>query len=249
MKTKLYVHTGQKRYQMEAESLAKHLQVPLIGEFPEADKEDLVLSFGKEGLSLNSGKLSLIADLTTMLPRVKDEMWKHELIAKASKFKNVEGNLTAIDATAGLGEDSLILAAAGFSVILYEYDPVIAALLKDALRRAKKVPELKEMVQRMTLVEGDSIRGMTQRVDEVDLIYLDPMFPERQKSCLIKKKFQLLQKLESPCSDEEELLQAALVAKPKRIMIKRPAKGPYIAGVKPAYSILGKSIRYDCITP
>ena len=76
---------------------------------------------------------------------------------------------------------------------------------------------------------------------------LDPMFPERQKSALIKKKFQLLQKLESPCSNEEQLLEAAIAAQSKRIVIKRPLKGPYLADKKPSYSLEGKAIRYDCM--
>jgi 16S rRNA (guanine1516-N2)-methyltransferase len=79
------------------------------------------------------------------------------------------------------------------------------------------------------------------------VILLDPMFPERQKSALVKKKFQLLQQLECPCTDEEELLQAAINAKPRKIIIKRPAKGPFLANRKPDYSISGKAIRYDCI--
>lgn len=104
------------------------------------------------------------------------------------------------------------------------------------------------MAGRMKLVEADSIESMGKMLDFVDLIYLDPMFPERQKTGLIKKKFQLLQKLESPCRDEKDLLAAALQVKPKKIVIKRPAKGPYIADEKPDYSIMGKAIRYDCFT-
>jgi DNA-3-methyladenine glycosylase I len=81
-----------------------------------------------------------------------------------------------------------------------------------------------------------------------DVVLLDPMFPVRQKSGLIKKKFQLLQKLEQPSADEEaELLQAALAASPRRIVIKRPLKGPYLAGRQPDYSLCGTAIRYDCI--
>ena len=80
-----------------------------------------------------------------------------------------------------------------------------------------------------------------------DLILLDPMFPGRQKSALVKKKFQLIQHLEQPCSNEEELLQAAIAAKPKKIIIKRPSKGPFLSGRKPSYSLDGKNIRYDCI--
>ena len=80
-----------------------------------------------------------------------------------------------------------------------------------------------------------------------DVILLDPMFPERTKSALIKKKFQILHKIESPCTNETELLNSAIKANPKKIVIKRPLKGEYLAGIKPNYSIKGKAIRYDCI--
>ena len=63
---------------------------------------------------------------------------------------------------------------------------------------------------------------------------------------LLRKKFQLIQRLESPCSTEEQLLDAAVAADPKRIVIKRPLKGPYLADRKPSYSLDGKAIRYDC---
>ena len=79
-----------------------------------------------------------------------------------------------------------------------------------------------------------------------DVIYLDPMFPERQKSGLVKKKFQLIHYLEAPAENEEALMQAAIAARPLKIVVKRPAKGPYLAGLKPSYSLDGKAIRYDC---
>ncbi len=165
-----------------------------------------------------------------------------------------DGQLRAVDATAGFGEDSLLLAAAGYNVELYEYDPVIAALLRDALRRAAKSSDdaLRDAVSRMDLREGDSVsamRAMAGSNEPPDIVLLDPMFPERRKSALVKKKFQLLQQLESPCegADEGELLEAAEAAGPRRIIIKRPLKGPYLAGRRPGYSITGKAVRYDCI--
>ena len=165
-----------------------------------------------------------------------------------------DGQLRAVDATAGFGEDSLLLAAAGYNVELYEYDPVIAALLRDALRRAAKSSDdaLRDAVSRMDLREGDSVsamRAMAGSNEPPDIVLLDPMFPERRKSALVKKKFQLLQQLESPCegADEGELLEAAEATGPRRIIIKRPLKGPYLAGRRPGYSITGKAVRYDCI--
>ena len=140
----------------------------------------------------------------------------------------------------------LLLAAAGFPVQLHEYDPVIAALLRDALRRAAELPELAEIVGRMQLFEDDSLTVLPQLPAAPDVILLDPMFPERQKSGLVKKKFQLIHYLEAPAENEEALMQAAIDARPFKIVVKRPAKGPYLAGLKPSYSLDGKAIRYDC---
>ena len=227
----------------------------------------------ENGLYLTDGKLVYRPDLTHMIPRVKKGIIGTELLVRAARLKDMSGQPTLIDATAGLGEDSLLLAAAGFSVKLYEYDHVIAALLSDSLRKAAADPVLGPIVAHMEVVEGDSIAAMkamsgeqagaagtARSVAEMasqtvksgtlatpDVIYLDPMFPERTKAAMIKKKFQLLQQLERPCSNETELLEAALAAHPHKIVIKRPLKGPNLAGVKPAYSIEGKAIRYDCL--
>ena len=84
-----------------------------------------------------------------------------------------------------------------------------------------------------------------------DVIYLDTMFPARTKSAAVKKKFQLLHELASPCTQDEasELLSAAIAAAPRKVVVKRPVHGEHLAGIKPSYTIAGKSIRYDCIIP
>lgn len=197
------------------------------------------------GLTLAGDELEVRGDFGKMIPRIKK--LQHETLVKAVKIKGIERSLSVIDATAGLGEDSIILAASGCNVRMYEYNPVIADLLEDALARAMEDPELSGIASRMTLVKGDSIESLKNLDEAPDVVLLDPMFPARQKSALVKKKFQLLQQLEVPCNDEKELLDAALAAKPFKVVIKRPAKGPYLAGVKPSYSIQGKAIRYDCI--
>ena len=230
-----------------AELLAKRLNTAMTQDKREAEQADLMLRMDSDGLALVGGTLVLRGDFTRMMPRLKTGNLQRELLIKAAKRKGMDGTPTAIDATAGLGEDSLLLAAAGFSVRLYEYDPVIAALLKDTLRRAADVPELAPVVGRMQVLEENSLTALPQLEDAPDVIFLDPMFPERQKSALIKKKFQLLQQLERPCSDEDALVNAAIAAHPRKIVIKRPLKGPYLAGIKPSYSLKGKAIRYDCL--
>ena len=203
-----------------------------------------------QGLALTDGTLTLCADFVQMLPRIRRGNLAGEMLVKAARIRNAKDILTVLDATAGLGQDSLLLAAAGFRVILYEKDPIIAALLADALQRAAEDAELKEIVQRMHFTEGDSVAAMREIADgnaaSPDVILLDPMFPERHKSALVKKKFQLLHGIEKPCENEEELLEAAISAHPRKIVIKRPAKGPYLSGRKPDYSLRGKAIRYDC---
>lgn len=257
---------------------------------PDAE-HPLILHRTEQGLVLEKEKMSLRCDFLEMLPRIKPGKLQTELLVKAAKIKrkaavtestkqaknkDVQSEETndeypsdapiAIDATAGLGQDSFLLAAAGFSVYMFEQDPIIAALLEDALDRAKSDPVLANIVERMHLFAEDSISAlqrlgtslsrdeqMPQTSDsqpyltvKPDVIYLDPMFPERTKSAAVKKKFQLLHHIEHPCENEEELLSAAMNIQPRKIVVKRMAKGPFLAGKKPSYSIKGKSIRYDC---
>ena len=231
-----------------------------------------------EGLTLTGDGMEVRGDFARMLSRVRPGKLERELLVRAAKVKGTASPV-AVDATAGLGEDSFLLAAAGFQVRMYESDPAIAALLRDALARAKADPSLAGIACRMELFEEDSVRVMAalaetgERTSEgadttdsaaatdeqapspafgthaPDVIYLDPMFPERRKSAAVKKKFQLIHHLEKPCSNEEEMLLAAIRANPRKVVVKRPAKGPYLANIKPSYSIAGKAVRYDCITP
>ncbi len=211
--------------------------------------EKPVLFHSDNGLCLMSGDLTLLPDFEDMLPRLRPSNLNSEIVVKAARFKNADHPLVAVDATAGLGEDSMLLASAGFTVHMYERNHDIAALLKDAVSRAldSEHEVIRNAAARMVLHCEDSISAMRNLAFSPDLILLDPMFPIRQKSGLIKKKFQLLQQLESPAEDETALLDAALSARPLRIIIKRPAKGPYLAGVKPSYSIKGGNTRFDCI--
>ena len=120
----------------------------------------LELTGKSEGLTLTDGTMELRADFGRMLPRLKQGRLQQELLVKAARAKGIE-RPWAIDATAGFGEDSLLLAAAGFTVDLYEQDCVIAALLKDALDRAADDPVLAVAVSRMRLHAGeDSIAGL-----------------------------------------------------------------------------------------
>ena len=208
------------------------------------------LRFIDGGLALCADGMSLCEDFRELLPRLRHDRLGREMLVRAARVRGVEAP-RAVDATAGLGEDSLLLAAAGFSVTLCENDPVIALLLADALRRAGNEPQLAGIVSRMRLVEADSVEVLAGMDDAPDVVYLDPMFPGRTKSAAVKKKFQLLHVLENPCDEAEEdtLIRAAFAAGPRKVVIKRPVKGGHLAGIKPSYSITGKAVRYDVLVP
>ncbi len=209
------------------------------------DAAGLELLRKEEGLTLVGDGMELRADFAELLPRVKPGRLQAELLVKAAKVKGV-AEPCAVDATAGFGADSFLLAAAGYKVVLFENDLVIAALLEDALKRAADDDRTAAIVVRMQLVKGDSVAGLAQLGFKPDVVLLDPMFPERRKSAAVKKKFQLIHRLEQPCSNEEELLAAAIACEPRKIVVKRPPKGPYLAGKKPSYSLKSKAVRYDC---
>ena len=239
--------SGTKECRSKAEELAQRLGVVFSENEP--DRENLALFMEENGLSLRKNGMILKADLTEMLPRLKQSNLEREMLVKAVRIKGKK-NLSIIDATAGFGEDSVILAAAGHDITMFEYNPVIYELLSDALTRAKEDERLAKTVAAMHLFNEDSVSAMRKMKEEgsmVDVILLDPMFPERQKSASVKKKFQLIHELEAPCSNENDLLEAALSLNAGKIVIKRPAKGPFLGDCKPDYSVEGKAIRYDII--
>ncbi len=233
--------------EQHARQIASHLDIQLVSSMPPLDCDDTFLHLSARGLSLERGELSICPDFSLLLPRLAPGKLHRELVVRAAKLKGQCDDPLAIDATAGLGEDALFLAAYGYTVHLYERDPVIAALLRDAISRAVADPDIAEYARRMLVFEQDSIEAMEHLDRRPDIIYLDPMFPERKKSAAVKKKFQLLHEIESSAQDEEELLNAALRVNPRKIIIKRPLKGPQLAGYKPSYALLGKAVRFDCI--
>ena len=212
----------------------------------ELKRVGLELRRDADGLILEGDGMRLRASFDDMKRRLLHGKLNGELLVRAARLKGIE-EPTLVDATAGLGQDSLLLAAAGFSVTLIECNPVIAAMLVDAIERARRDPELADAAGRMRVIEGNSLKVLRDLSMPPDVVYLDPMFPGRSKSAAVKKKFQLLHRLEMPCEDEMALLEAARAAHPRKIVIKRPVKGPHLAGVKPDYTLRGKAVRYDCI--
>lgn len=169
---------------------------------------------------------------------------KSEAIAKAVGVTKKSG-LAVIDATAGLGRDALVLASLGATVTLVERNPLVAALLWDGLRRARLDPELQDWLPgRLTLVFSQAIDAL-QQLPAPDVVYLDPMFPAREKSAAVKKEMRAFHDVVGADPDADALWQAAFALASKRVVVKRPGYAEFLAGQKPSMSIEGKNNRFD----
>lgn len=171
---------------------------------------------------------------------------QHEMIVKAVAGRSKDP-LRVMDATAGLGRDSFILAAAGFAVTAIERHPAIACLLADGLDRARYSPEGAAVAERIQLQWGvaHSILAQLEESERPDVVYLDPMFPERTKHALVKKEMRLFRDVVGDDMDADALMEIALEVARKRVVVKRPRKADSVAGRKPGYQLLGKSSRFD----
>ncbi|WP_108944898.1 class I SAM-dependent methyltransferase [Shewanella halifaxensis] len=157
---------------------------------------------------------------------------------------------TVVDGTAGLGRDAFVLASLGCKVLMVERHPIVAALLEDGLRRAYEDAEIGDwMRERMSLFHGSSIDSLADAAAAsniaVDVVYLDPMYPHREKSALVKKEMRVFQSLVGADLDADGLLAPAMALATKRVVVKRPDYADDLDGVKPSMVIATKKNRFD----
>ncbi|MCC5854743.1 MAG: class I SAM-dependent methyltransferase [Idiomarina sp.] len=155
-----------------------------------------------------------------------------------------------LDGTAGLGRDGIMLAHAGCSVCLLERHPVIFALLDQAIENAGADEKIGQWVtQRVQVMQGSlieqEIMPAVLKNFAPEAIYLDPMFPERGKTAAVKKDMQMLQHLVGGDDDADALLPAALALASHRVVVKRPALAPFLAGQTPSSQVTTKKHRFD----
>lgn len=239
---------------LQAESLAESLAVKNLGVVRPRDVRDfpVIAFFDEEGLGLQvTGKGApgpVRAEFVTgkMGYRREHGGGAGQLVAKAVGLQKTRATLHVVDATAGLGQDAFVLAGLGCQVTLFERNPVIHALLADGLARAALNTDCAAVVERMRLLEGSSLDWLREAgTDSVDVIYLDPMFPHRDKSALVKKEMQVFRTIVGDDEDAGHLLAGALECARYRVVVKRPRKAPAIEGAEPTTRIEGKSSRYD----
>jgi 16S rRNA (guanine1516-N2)-methyltransferase len=187
---------------------------------------------------------AICADWTTPEVRRRVAGGKRQLLGKAVGLTKL-ADPHVLDATAGLGRDAFVLASLGARVTLAERNPTIAALLADARLRALADPAAVAAASRTEIVAADARNLLGSSGGRFDVVYLDPMYPDRGKSALAKKELQLLRELAGPDADADGLLEPALVNARRRVVVKRPLPAPPLAGRAPALEFRGTQARFD----
>jgi len=259
----LAISSDKEKYE-EAQQLSHTYNIPLAQDLDKNIEEntDFLLHYAPEGLTLvRSQKTSL---QTSEQPIHIDFLsgksrhrrlyggGKGQNLAKAIGLKKIK-QPSIIDATAGLGKDAFVLATLGCKVTLLERALPVYLLLQNALERAQQSDDeqVKGIVSAMNLLQTNSQEYLQQLSAEQfpDIIYFDPMFPDRDKSAKVKKEMSFFKELIGKDEDAADVLQIALSRAKKRIVVKRPRHADFLGMMKPNFQILGKSTRYDIYLP
>ncbi len=186
----------------------------------------------------------LVLDWTSTEIRRRVAAGRRQLLPRALGLHKKPG-LRIVDATAGLGRDGFTLAALGAEVTLIERQPLVAALLRDALRRALDAPSTHQAAQRIRIVEADAQAWLSRPDQPIDAIHLDPMYPDDGKTALPQKAMQMLRALGGGDTDAQMLLAAALASAARRVAVKRAIGADWLGGVRPDLHLKGTQARYD----
>lgn len=168
----------------------------------------------------------------------------NQLLARAVGIKpNYRPSI--LDSTAGLGLDSFILANLGCKVECIERSAIVASLLQDGITRLKQVEKFKQLPLHLHTIDAILFLKAQTAASSAEVIYLDPMFPPRNKSALAKKNMCMLQRLVGSDEDAGLLLQLALKHAKKRVVVKRPRLAMPLAQQQPTLVFRGQSTRFD----
>ncbi|MCA9252457.1 MAG: class I SAM-dependent methyltransferase [Phycisphaerae bacterium] len=171
---------------------------------------------------------------------------------KAVGFKSQTEPPTILDVTAGLCHDAYLLACQGCRVTAVERSPVLFAMIDDGLNRAIAAdPELATIIRgRLEVIHADAL-DVLSKIDDAnrpDVVYMDPMFPHRTKSALVKKEMRVLRSIVGDDEDAADLLLPARHAAQKRVVVKRMRHAPELAP-NPMICFEGKTTRFDVYAP
>lgn len=222
---------------------------------PQAPSEGIILFVSTDGLSLatvNDSQSRVRIDFSTgkNAHRRKFGGGVNQTLARATGL-NKNKHLHIIDATGGLARDAFVLASLGAEIQILEQSPILCLLIESALQAGSLDPSITHITQRMTVHHCNSVEALyePQHFKAADVIYMDPMYPSRQKNAAVKKDMQLLHLMIGADHSAEKLLDAALKSAIKRVVVKRPIKAPPLSTHRLAGDVSSKNTRYDIYTP
>lgn len=228
-------------------ALAQKLQLPLRSKTSldsEQTKFELYFENGMLCLQALSGSApgALYVDFSALKKRASDALLKQNLLKAIGARRGKRPSV--LDATAGLGADSFLMATAGCRVEGLEKHNIVFALLEDGLTRFRKIANNNSSDLSLQIKHQDFI-SYEPNADRPQVVYLDPMFPPKSKSAQAKKPMTYLQALVGEADSEELMFAAAKQHAGERIVVKRAKNSPLISAEKPDISFKGSSSRFD----
>ncbi len=227
---------------------AQRLNLPL--DDAGTEQPAVVLEVGGDGLSLrpSGGPRVRVAPGRILARRGGGR----DLLLRA--VGRVAAGASVVDATAGLGGDAWRLAAHGLRVTMIERVPLVAALLEDALERARsgsEGAEAKAAAAHLTLLEGDAAALLPRLRPAPVVVVLDPMYPRTGKHAKPRKGMALFRALVGEDADAAALLAVARGVAGSRVVVKRPRRAPPLdaPAAVPSGSVMGTTTRYDLYAP
>jgi 16S rRNA (guanine1516-N2)-methyltransferase len=181
--------------------------------------------------------------------RLRQAEGKNQPLAKAIGVKRNEFP-SVLDLTAGLGRDAFVLASLGCRVTLVERSPFIFAALDDGLKRAQLNEQTSAVIARMQWKNQQALAYLTDLTSGLpDVIYLDPMYPHRQKSALVKKEMRIIRAFVGDDEDIVEVLNTARRKANRRVVVKRPKSAAPLIEERVNFTVESKNTRYDIYLP
>ncbi len=260
----VYIEVVDERLRMKAAQLAEQLHLPLT--FTPDAAYEFLLTITDELIELRStqrnGPGPTYVDFVGGPLGYSVRAGGSRLLFRAI---GVRPGLRVIDATAGLGRDAFLLTCSGCDVTAIERSPILAAMLRDGIDRATRDPrqnparesgagpgtcvpgsDIDKCLNNLKFIVGDA-RDVLRKLppdERPDVVYLDPMFPPKKKSALVKKEMRILRRIVGDDEDAGELFAIARGIARRRVVVKRMRQAPELAP-HPTRVYESKTIRYD----
>ncbi len=167
---------------------------------------------------------------------------KKNILAKAIGLKSTP--LRVLDLTAGLGIDAIHLSLLGCDVVSLERNPDLFVLLNQAWKKSER-----HEVKKIQFIQADAKEFLISRGSSLhknfDVVYYDPMYPDKKKSALPRKEMKMFRELVGSDSDIDEVIESVLQMGFKRFVIKRPKNAEILNLIRKPIVFSGTTVQYQ----